>query len=55
MVSRETMSEKKLIKYIGKQNTLKDMLKAMELGSIEITTNSTDILSLVVNTIHEKK
>ena len=54
MVSRETISEKELLEYISKQSTLEDMLVDMELGSIEITTNSTHVLSLVVNAIHER-
>ena len=54
MVSRETISEKELLDHISKQSTLKNMLVDIELGSIEITTNSTDTLSLVVNAIHER-
>ena len=54
MVSRETVSEKELYEYISEQDTLKEMLMGMGSGDIEITTNSIDVLSLVVGGIHEK-
>ena len=54
MVSRETVSEKELYEYISKQDTLKEMLMGMDSGNIEITSNSIDVLSLVIGGIHEK-
>ena len=54
MVSRETVSEKELYEYISEQDTLKEMLMGMGSGDIEITTNSIDVLSLVIGGIHEK-
>ena len=53
MVSRETMTKKKLLQYIGQQKTVKDILDKISVGAVELTTNSIDILSLVVETIHE--
>ena len=54
MVSRETVSEKELYEYISEQDTLKEMLMGMGSGDIEITTNSIDVLSLVIGGIYEK-
>ena len=53
MVSRETMTKKKLLQYIRQQKTVKDILDKISVGAVELTTNSIDILSLVVETIHE--